>query len=114
MYKRQGLLGAVATSDELPPLEVDAARRDNGNDVRAAVTLVSAWVAQLSRDIDLDPTLVGTRSDIEDLVRGVADAKMTTGWRHQVVGGPVDDLLSGRAALAFDGRGGLLLEPRSS
>ena len=109
----EGLLGAVATSDQLPPLEVDAARRDNGNDVRAAVTLVSAWVAQLSRDIDLDPTLVGTRSDIEDLVRGVADAKMTTGWRHQVVGGPVDDLLSGRAALAFDGRGGLLLEPRS-
>jgi ribonuclease D len=109
----EGLLGAVATSGELPPLEVDAARRDNGNDVRAAVTLVSAWVAQLSRDIDLDPTLVGTRSDIEDLVRGVADAKMTTGWRHQVVGGPVDDLLSGRAALAFDGCGGLLLEPRS-
>ena len=42
------------------------------------------------------------------------DAKMTTGWRHQVVGGPVDDLLSGRAALAFDGHGGLLLEPRQS
>ena len=109
----EGLLGAVATADDLPPLEVDVSRRDNGNDVRAAVTLVSAWVAQLSRDIDLDPTLVGTRSDIEDLVRGVPDAKMTTGWRHQVVGGPVDDLLSGRAALAFDGRGGLLLEPRS-
>jgi len=108
----EGLLDAVAMADGLPPLEVEASRRDNGNDVRAAVTLVSAWVAQLSRDINLDPTLVGTRSDIEDLVRGVPDAKMTTGWRHQVVGGPVDDLLSGRAALAFDGRGGLLLEPR--
>ena len=108
----EGLLDAVAMADGLPPLEVEASRRDNGNDVRAAVTLVTAWVAQLSRDINLDPTLVGTRSDIEDLVRGVPDAKMTTGWRHQVVGGPVDDLLSGRAALAFDGRGGLLLEPR--
>ncbi len=108
----EGLLGAVATADDLPPLEAEVSRRDNGNDVRAAVTLVSAWVAQLSRDINLDPTLVGTRSDIEDLVRGVPDAKMTTGWRHQVVGGPVDDLLSGRSALAFDGRGGLLLEPR--
>ena len=108
----EGLLGAVAAADDLPPLEAGASRRDNGNDVRAAVTLVTAWVAQLSRDINLDPTLVGTRSDIEDLVRGVPGAKMTTGWRHQVVGGPVDDLLSGRAALAFDGRGGLLLEPR--
>jgi len=108
----EGLLGAVAAADDLPPLESEVSRRDNGIDVRAAVTLVSAWVAQLSRDISLDPTLVGTRSDIEDLVRGVPDAKMTTGWRHQVVGGPVDDLLSGRASLAFDGRGGLLLEPR--
>lgn len=108
----EGLLAAVAAADDLPPLVGESPRRDNGNDVRAAVTLVSAWVAQLSRDIDLDPTLVGTRSDIEDLVRGVDGARMTTGWRHQVVGGPVDDLLSGRASLAFDGRGGLILEPR--
>ena len=109
----EGLLAAVAAADDLPPLAAEPPRPDSGNDVRAAVTLVSAWVAQLSRDIDLDPTLVGTRSDIEDLVRGVDDARMTIGWRHQVIGGPVDDLLSGRAALAFDGRGGLLLEPRS-
>ena len=108
----EGLLAAVAAADDLPPLAAEPPRPDSGNDVRAAVTLVSAWVAQLSRDIDLDPTLVGTRSDIEDLVRGVDDARMTIGWRHQVIGGPVDDLLSGRAALAFDGRGGLLLEPR--
>jgi len=39
---------------------------------------------------------------------------MSTGWRHQVVGGQVGDLLSGRAALAFDGRGGLVLESRST
>ncbi|MCP4850599.1 MAG: ribonuclease D [Actinomycetia bacterium] len=110
----EGLLAAVAAADDLPPLVADPPRRDSGNDVRAAVTLVSAWVAQLSRDTDLDPTLVGTRSDIEDLVRGVEGARMATGWRHQVIGGPVDDLLSGRAALAFDGRGGLLLEPRGT
>lgn len=108
----EGLLAAVAAADDLPPLAAEPQRRDSGRDVRAAVTLVSAWVAQLARDRDLDPTLVGTRSDIEDLVRGVDGARMTEGWRHEVVGGPVDDLLAGRASLAFDGRGGLLLEPR--
>ena len=102
----------MAAADDLPPLDVEPVRRDGGRDLRAAVTLVSAWVAQLARDLDLDPTLVGTRSDIEDLVRGVEDARMAEGWRHQVVGGPVDDLLAGRAALAFDGRGGLILESR--
>ncbi|MDG2427848.1 MAG: ribonuclease D [Acidimicrobiales bacterium] len=110
----EGLLAAVAAADDLSPLPAEAPRRDRGNDVRAAVTLVSAWVAQLSRNLDLDPALVGTRSDIEDLVRGVDGARMAMGWRHQVVGGPVDELLSGRAALAFDGRGGLLMEPRCS
>ncbi|MBJ31797.1 MAG: hypothetical protein CL466_10360 [Acidimicrobiaceae bacterium] len=108
----EGLLAAVAAAEDLPPLAAEPPRRDSGRDVRAAVTLVSAWVAQMARDRDLDPTLVGTRSDIEDLVRGVDGARMTEGWRHELVGGPVDDLLAGRASLAFDGSGGLLLEPR--
>jgi len=110
----EGLLAAVAAAEDLPPLAAEPPRRDSGRDVRAAVTLVSAWVAQMARDRDLDPTLVGTRSDIEDLVRGVDGARMTKGWRHEVVGGPVDDLLAGRASLAFDGRGGLLFEPRGA
>ena len=108
----EGLLAAVAAAADLPPLEAEPPRRDSGRDVRAAVTLVSAWVAQMARDRDLDPTLVGTRNDIEDLVRGVEGCRMTQGWRHEVVGGPVDELLAGRASLAFDGRGGLILEPR--
>ena len=108
----EGLLAAVAAAEDLPPLAAEPPRRDSGRDVRAAVTLVSAWVAQMARDRDLDPTLVGTRSDIEDLVRGVDGARMTEGWRHELVGGPVDDLLAGRASLAFDGSGGPLLEPR--
>ena len=68
----------------------------------------------MARDLDLDPTLVGTRGDIEALVGGDEDCRMANGWRHEIVGGPVDDLLSGRASLAFDGMGGLLLEPRES
>ena len=109
-----GIIEAVAAAGNLPPLQPDLPRRNGGADIRAGVTLVSAWVSQLSRDLDLDPALVGTRSDIEALVRGDDDARMSTGWRHQVVGGEVGDLLSGRAALAFDGRGGLILESRGT
>jgi ribonuclease D len=110
----EGIVAAVAVAGDLPPVQLDPHRSGGGRDIRAGVTLVSAWVAQLSRNLDLDPTLVGTRSDIESLVRGDHDCRMTSGWRHEVVGGPVDDLLSGRASLAFDGRGGLLLEPRGA
>jgi|TARA_B100001105_G_scaffold96630_1_gene76818 ribonuclease D len=110
----EGIVAAVAVAGDLPPVEADPRRSGGGPDIRAGVTLVSAWVAQLARNLDLDPTLVGTRSDIEALVRGDETCRMTNGWRHEVVGGPVDDLLSGRASLAFDGRGGLLLEPRGT
>ena len=110
----EGIVAAVAEARNLPSLVVDPRRAGGGRDIRAGVTLVSAWVTQLSRDLDLDPTLVGTRGDIEALVRGDEGCRMATGWRHEIVGGPVDDLLSGRASLAFDGRGGLLLEPRES
>ncbi|MEC9034709.1 MAG: hypothetical protein VYC89_04845, partial [Actinomycetota bacterium] len=85
---------------------------DTTNDLRAGVTLVSAWIAQAARQLELDPAMLGTRSDIEALVRGDPDARMGSGWRHQIVGEPVKELLQGRAALAFDADGGLVLERR--
>ena len=86
--------------------------KDTTNDLRAGVTLVSAWIAQAARQLELDPAMLGTRSDIEALVRGDPDARMGSGWRHQIVGEPVKELLQGRAALAFDTDGGLVLERR--
>jgi ribonuclease D len=80
---------------------------------RPAVTLASAWVSQLSRDADLDASLVATRADIEGLVRGDGNTRLLTGWRAEVAGRPVQRLLEGNAALAFDGEGSLVLEARS-
>jgi len=108
------ILAAVAAADGLSPLKVEPPRRESGRDIRAQVTLVSAWLAQMARDQELDPTLIGTRNDIEDLVRGVDEARMAQGWRNEIVGGPIQDLLSGRASLAFDGSRGLVMEPRDA
>jgi ribonuclease D len=80
---------------------------------RPAVTLASAWVSQLSRDADLDASLVATRADIEALVRGDDTSRLLSGWRAEVAGLPVRRLLEGTAALAFDGEGSLVLEARS-
>jgi ribonuclease D len=101
--------GVDMTEDELrlPP-------RDGVDSMyRPAVTLASAWVSQLSRDADLDTSLVATRADIEALVRGDDTSRLLTGWRADVAGLPVQRLLEGTAALAFDGDGSLVLEARS-
>lgn len=81
--------------------------------LRPAVTLASAWVSQIARDLDLDASLLATRADIECLVRGEASARLLSGWRGEVAGEPVRQLLSGEASLAFDGEGSLVLERRS-
>jgi ribonuclease D len=85
---------------------------DVDRDLRGAVTLVSAWISQLSRQLHIDATLLATRADVEALLRGDESARLTIGWRADVVGQDIRRLVEGRAALAFDGKGGLLLEDR--
>ena len=95
-----------------PPLPERSS--DVDRDLRPAVALVSAWITQLARDLDLDQALLATRADIEALLTGDPDARLATGWRAELAGVPVHNLVEGRASLAFDRRGGLVLEPRHS
>jgi ribonuclease D len=81
-------------------------------ELRPAVPLVSAWVSQLSRDLELETSLLATRSDLEDLLRGTPGARLTEGWRAELVGEPIRRLVDGEATLAFDRSHGLVLEDR--
>ena len=105
--------GMRMTADEVATLDVDEGPQ-LGNEMRAAVTLVSAWISQVAKDEALDPALLATRSDINDLLRGAKSPRLGTGWRSDLVGSRIADLVEGRASLAFDSDGGLVLEPRSA
>ncbi len=71
--------------------------------MRPAVTLVSAWVTELARQSSLDVGLLGTRKDIVDLLAGAPQARMKVGWRADIVGRDIEDLVAGRKALTFTG-----------
>jgi ribonuclease D len=103
----------VAVGCEEKPPPDDSAGRELDRDLRPAVALVSAWVSQLGRDLQLDTGLLATRADLEAFLRGDASARLNHGWRHEVAGEPIRRLVSGEAALAFD-RGNLVLEPRAA
>jgi ribonuclease D len=90
-----------------PTLEADLDRR-----LRPAATLVATWLAQLARDLDLDPAALGTRSDIEALLRGDESSRLAHGWRAEVAGDGIRRLVAGQASIAFDPGGRLVLEPR--
>jgi ribonuclease D len=107
------LLAAVAVGVAgPPPPEPDGAEEALDRALRPAATLVSAWISQLARDERIDTSLLGTRSDILDLLSGAADARLAHGWRAELVGDGVRRLVHGEAAIAFDGRGNLLLVDR--
>ena len=72
---------------------------------RPAATLVSAWVTELARQSELDAALLGTRRDINDLLSGAPHAKLRHGWRAEIVGRDIEDLVAGRKALTFVHRG---------
>lgn len=105
---------AIEAGQALDEGELQLPERDGVDTAaRPAVTLASAWVNQLAHDLQLDTSLLATRADIEALVRGDGTSRLLSGWRAEVAGEPVRQLLSGEAALAFNGSGALVLEHRS-
>lgn len=106
------IMAAVTRGAALAP---EAVRRppvdDLDRSLRPAVALVSAWVAQLGADLDVDAALLATRSDVQSFLRHDADARLNLGWRHALVGEPLRRLVAGEATLAFQ-NGHLVLETR--
>lgn len=111
---KQMILDVIAESKGDEPVMLKVPDRANSlREMRPAVTLISAWVSQLSKELSLDPALLASRNDIEAFVRGDDDARLSSGWRKELAGDPVARLMEGEAALAFNGRDGLVLEARS-
>ena len=107
------LIDVVAEAVTNPPRSViGAPAPELEAELRPAVPLVSAWVTQLARDTGIELAILATRSDLESLLRGDPDARLSHGWRSELVGEPIRRLLAGEVALAFDRGGGLVLEPR--
>ncbi len=82
---------------------------DLDRSMRPAVALVSAWVGEVARAEHIDAALLATRSDLVAFLRGDVDARLATGWRHDLLGDGIRKLVAGKAALTFDGKGGLSL-----
>lgn len=110
----QEIMAAVARGKALPSDRLRVAQSEQvSKELRPAVSLASAWVAQLSRDEEVDAALLATRSDIVEFLSGRPGARLGLGWRAGLVGVPLRRLAGGEASLALDGHGRLLLEHRA-
>jgi ribonuclease D len=87
--------------DELPKSD----RRDVPSQINVLGQFLSTALTSLCRAKELAPALVGTVSDVRDLVAfrlGFVNGQppaLAQGWRADVVGTLIDDLLSGRMSI---------------
>jgi len=111
----QEIMEAVARGRALPSEQLRVAQADQvSKELRPAVALASAWVAQLARDEEVDAALLATRSDVVEFLSAKPQARLGQGWRAGLVGAPLRKLARGGASLALDGHGRLLMEDRPS
>ncbi len=106
------LLEVIRAGREQGSVSGPARRDELDRELRPAVALLSAWIAQLGRDLAIDTAVLATRADIEGFLRGDG-SRLESGWRAELLGEPVRRVVEGQAALAFDPGGRLLLEDRS-
>jgi ribonuclease D len=106
------LLDAIASGLTLDSSELqlpDAERVDRS--LSPAVTVIGAWLAQYATDLDLEPSVLATRADLTELLQG-GDSRLRVGWRAELVGEPLQRLLTGESQLAL-ADGGRRIELRS-
>ena len=73
------------------------------------VALISAWVSQVAKDERLDTGMLATRADLVALLGNDPNARLSTGWRAELLGDGIRRLLDGSAGLTFAREGGLRL-----
>ncbi len=107
------MMAAVGRGLELAPGDVRLPpNTDLPPQLQTVATLVAAWVAQQARTLSIDGSLLATRTDIEAFLRRVPDNPLSRGWRAELVGTTVGRIVAGTAAVAFDGKGALVLVDR--
>jgi len=102
----QAIEGALALSDEECPRII---RKESSPQLSMVGQFLASALASICCAAEVAPSLVGTANDVRDLINyrladGAADPDeppptLTQGWRAEVVGQKLDDLLAGRLAI---------------
>jgi ribonuclease D len=111
------LLGAVerGRDREAPPAPAEPPSRDPAD--APLVSLAQALVRHRSMESGVAVELIATQSELSTLLaslrRGEADdsVRVARGWRRELVGDELRELVEGRRALSVDPDGGLIVRP---
>jgi ribonuclease D len=114
------ILEAIARGLQAPPIQREEFRgRSEPADV-PLIALAEALLRARALEAGLAYELIASRSELELIVaaarrgEGEPDVRTLQGWRRELVGGDLEELLSGRSALALGPDRRLVLRPGPS
>lgn len=73
-------------------------------DGRLLFDLLRNVVTLRSQDVDINPALLATRAQLEDLIEGCPGSPLLRGWRYEVIGRELEEFLAGHRAIKLDAR----------
>jgi ribonuclease D len=104
-----GILAAVERGTQDPPIPRERVQPRSEPADAPVIALVEAWLRARALQAGLAYELVSSRAELEGIVgaarRGEPEppVRTLTGWREQLVGDELRNLVSGRNAIAVDG-----------
>jgi ribonuclease D len=118
--KRRGdaILTAIAAGQQVPPIPREPARGRSEPGDAPLIALAEALLRARSLDAGLAYELIASRSELEQIVgaarRGdpAPEVRTLNGWRRELVGEDLEQLLTGRTGVAVGPDRRLLMEPR--
>lgn len=103
----ESMLEAIRRGNETPPMNMPPAPPPEVQmRMESLAALGQILVAARAAEVDLAPSLLATRDDVETYLaqaiggRDGDDSPLASGWRHRLAGAPLLDLAAGRIALA--------------
>jgi ribonuclease D len=118
--RRRGpaILDVIVAGREAPPIPREPARERSEPGDAPLIALAEALLRARAIDAGLAYELIASRADLEQIIGAARrgdpepDVRTLTGWRRELVGGDLRDLLEGRTALAVERHQKLTLSPR--
>ncbi len=118
--KRRGeaILEAIAIGQQAPAIPREPVRGDSDPGDAPLIALAEALLRARALDAGLAYELIASRAELEQIVgaarRGEPepDVRTLTGWRRELVGADVEDLLTGRSGIAVGPDRRLVMDAR--
>ena len=115
----EGILTAIRQGLEDPPIPREPRRGRSEPGDSPLIALAEALLRARAMEAGLAYELIASRSELEQIIIAARqsepepDVRTLTGWRRELVGSDLEDLLSGRTAVAVGERGRLVLHSAS-